>query len=156
MNLRESLIDLMNRTHRAVFDLSQGRVLGRAAGMPVVRLTTIGRRSGEPRHTMLTAPVHDDDRVVIVASFGGADHHPAWYLNLQANPKVTVTMAGRTRELVARTAGPDERAALWEQIVASYGGYAGYEQRTTRPIPVVILEPADPAVTDAHQPPADT
>ena len=142
MSLRESLIDMMNRTHRMVFDATQGRVLGRAAGMPVVRLTTTGRRSGQPRHTMLTAPVHDDDRVVLVASFGGADHHPAWYLNLRANPMVTVTMSGHTRELVARTASPDERAELWPRIVARYQGYDGYRERTDREIPVVILEPA--------------
>jgi deazaflavin-dependent oxidoreductase (nitroreductase family) len=142
MGLRETMIDVMNRTHRTIFDVSGGRVLNGAFGMPVVRLTTTGRRSGEPRHTMLTAPVRDGDRIVLVASFGGADRHPAWYLNLQANPEVTALMKGRTRTMVARTATPEERAELWPRIVRAYKGYDDYTKRTSREIPVVILEPA--------------
>jgi deazaflavin-dependent oxidoreductase (nitroreductase family) len=142
MGRRESLIDVMNRTHRTLFDVSNGRLLNGAFGMPVVRLTTTGRRSGEPRHTMLTAPVRDDERIVLVASFGGADRHPAWYLNLQANPRVTALMKGRSREMVARTASPEERAELWPRILQSYKGYEDYTKRTDREIPVVILEPA--------------
>jgi deazaflavin-dependent oxidoreductase (nitroreductase family) len=141
MGLRESAIDLINRVHRVLFNTSNGRIGSGLLGMPVVSLTTTGRRSGEPRQTMLTAPVHSDDRVVLVASFGGSDHHPAWYLNLQANPKVTVTMSGRTREMVARTASPAERDELWPQIVEAHKGYDSYRQRThKREIPVVILE----------------
>jgi deazaflavin-dependent oxidoreductase (nitroreductase family) len=98
---------IMTTVHQAIFDVSKGRVLGTTFGMPVVKLTTKGRRSGKPRTTMLTAPVHHDDRVVLVASKGGYDKHPLWYLNLQADPKVTVTMLGRTRSMVARTASAD-------------------------------------------------
>jgi deazaflavin-dependent oxidoreductase (nitroreductase family) len=141
MGVRESVIDLINRTHRALFDASKGRIGGgRLLGMPVVQLTTTGRKSGEARRTMLTSPFQDDERIVLVASFGGAAHHPAWYLNLRADPNVTVTMQGRTREMVARTASPAERDELWPQILKTYKGYDSYRERTEREIPVVILE----------------
>jgi deazaflavin-dependent oxidoreductase (nitroreductase family) len=110
--------------------------------MPVVKLETTGRKTGQRRTTMLTAPVWDDGKVVLVASKGGYDKHPVWYLNLQAQPQVTITMLGRTRDMVARTASADEKAELWPQIVSAYKGYAGYQKRTDRDIPVVILEPA--------------
>jgi len=79
---------------------------------------------------------------VVVASYGGDDRHPQWYLNLRAEPNVTVTMNGRPRRMVARTASAGEKAELWPRIVASYRGYGGYQERTDRDIPVVILEPA--------------
>jgi deazaflavin-dependent oxidoreductase (nitroreductase family) len=84
--------------------------------------------------------MHDDDRVVLVASYGGDDRHPAWYHNLVANPDVDVMIDGATRSMRARVASPDEKAELWPQIVATYKGYGGYQQRTDRDIPVVILE----------------
>jgi deazaflavin-dependent oxidoreductase (nitroreductase family) len=127
--------------HRTVFDLSKGLVGGRIAGMEVVKLTTIGRRSGKRRDTMLTAPIVDDSRVVLVASKGGAPRHPAWYVNLRANPAVEVTRRGRRRAMVARTATAAEKAELWPRIVDAYGGYGAYQRRTDRDIPVVILEP---------------
>ena len=128
--------------HQALFDLSKGRVAGKMGGMPVVKLTTTGAKSGKTRHTMLTSPLHDDKRVILIASYGGADHHPAWYVNLRAHPDVTVTMEGRTRPMHARTASTAEKADLWPQIVAKYKGYGGYQKKTDRDIPVVILEPA--------------
>jgi deazaflavin-dependent oxidoreductase (nitroreductase family) len=80
--------------------------------------------------------------VLLVASFGGDDRHPAWYLNLRANPKVRVTMAGSTRSMVARTATEEERVELWPQITSTFAGYARYQERTDRKIPVIILEPS--------------
>lgn len=109
--------------------------------MPVVALTTVGRRSGQQRVTMLTTPVHDEDRVVLVASKGGADAHPSWYVNLREHPQVTLRLAGRTRSMLARTANAAEKAELWPAIVAAYRGYAAYQEKTSRDIPVVILEP---------------
>jgi deazaflavin-dependent oxidoreductase (nitroreductase family) len=76
-----------------------------------------------------------------VASFGGDDRHPAWYLNLRANPEVRVTIAGSTRTMIARIATEEERAELWPQIISVFEGYARYQKRTERPIPVVVLEP---------------
>lgn len=109
--------------------------------MQVVDLATVGRRSGKVHRTMLAAPIVEPDRLVLVASFGGDHRHPAWYLNLRANPRVQVTTAGRTRTMVARTASPEERAALWPVVTAINPRYQQYQERTDRLIPVVILEP---------------
>jgi deazaflavin-dependent oxidoreductase (nitroreductase family) len=140
MTWQQSLADLglktMNRTHHAILRLSGGRVLQSAFGMPAVELHTVGRKSGLARSTMLTAPV-----VVLVASKGGDDRNPDWYSNLQANPQIEVTVAGKRRPMTARTASAEEKAELWPKIVAAYRGYGGYQGRTKRDIPVVICEP---------------
>jgi deazaflavin-dependent oxidoreductase (nitroreductase family) len=141
VDLKRTVQRAATGAHRQVFDLTKGRLAGRAFGMPVVKLTTTGRKSGQPRDTMLTSPVHDERRVVLVASDGGAAHHPLWYLNLRGDPQVTVTMSGRVRPMVARTATAEEKAELWPQVVAAYPGYAGYQTKTKRNIPLVILEP---------------
>jgi deazaflavin-dependent oxidoreductase (nitroreductase family) len=80
--------------HRAMFNLSKGHLFGRAFGMPIIELVTFGRSSGKERSTMLSAPIVDGERLVLVASFGGDDRHPAWYLNLRSDPEVRVTIAG--------------------------------------------------------------
>ena len=111
-------------------------------GMPVIDLTTTGRKSGQPRTSILTVPVAEDGRLVLVASRGGDDRHPAWYLNLRDNPEVTVTDRAGARPMRARVASAEEKAELWPRITGSYKGYARYQERTDRDIPVVILEPA--------------
>jgi len=144
-SLQHSLADIglktMNQAHRAILRASAGRVLGSAFGMPVVELRTVGRRSGLPRTTMLTSPVTDGDRVVLVASKGGDDRDPDWYRNLLAHPEVELTIAGQHRLMRARAASADEKAELWPRVVAAYSGYAGYQRRTRRDIPLVICEP---------------
>ena len=146
MSLRESSADLglkaMNAGHRAILRLSGGRALTSPFGMPAVELHVIGRKSGLRRTTMLTAPIIDDQRVVIVASKGGDDRDPEWFRNLVANPDVelTVVKTGATRLCRARVASVQEKAEMWPTIVAAYKGYAGYQKRTTRDIPVVICE----------------
>ena len=90
---------------------------------------------------MLTTPIHDESRVVLVASKGGDDRDPQWYRNLVANPDVQITMDGETRAMRARTASPEEKAALWPDIVAAYKGYDSYQKKAGRDIPVVICEP---------------
>lgn len=134
-------LKLMNRTHRAVLALSGGRILGSAFGMPAVELHTVGRVSGRARTTMLTAPVVDGDRVVLVASKGGDDRDPDWYRNLLAHPDIELTMAGRRSPMAARPATAEEKADLWPRVVTAYRGYAGYQQRTDRDIPLVICTP---------------
>ncbi|MBW3662093.1 MAG: nitroreductase family deazaflavin-dependent oxidoreductase [Actinobacteria bacterium] len=130
--------------HEAVFKVSGGRLLGRLGGMPVVELTTTGRRSGEPRRTLLTSPVQlEDGSVVLVASNGGSDSHPAWYLNLRENPEVDLVVRGVRGPAMARTVTQDEKAALWPRITDAYRGYAGYQRSTDRDIPVVICEARD-------------
>jgi deazaflavin-dependent oxidoreductase (nitroreductase family) len=127
--------------HERIFSASGGRLLGRISGMPVVRLTTTGRKSGKPRTTMLASPVQNGDHVVLVASYGGDDRHPSWFVNLRENPEVEVTMQGRTRNMRARVATAEEKAELWPQVTKAYRGYASYQRRTQRDIPLVILEP---------------
>lgn len=133
----------MNGAHRLLLAVTRGRVGYDALGMPVLELTTVGRRSGEARSVMLTAPLEVDGHPVIVASRGGDDRHPAWFLNLRAHPEVQVSMKGGPRTpMHARIVGPDERAQLWPRIAGKYPNYAGYQRRTTREIPLVVLEPA--------------
>jgi len=138
---KDALYKVGTGIHRALFNASKGRIFGKAFGMPVAELVTTGRRSGKERSTMLAAPIVEADRVVLVASFGGDDRHPAWYLNLRANPEVRVTVAGSTRAMIARTATEEERDELWPRITSVFEGYARYQGRTERPIPVVVLEP---------------
>jgi len=143
MYLKDVLFGVSTGVHRALFTVSKGRIFGRVLGMPVVKLDTIGRRSGQVRSAMLTVPIVDGERLVLVGSFGGDDRHPAWYQNLRANPKVRATIAGSTRAMVARTASDAEKVRLWSQITEAAPVYAQYQQKTERPIPVVILEPSD-------------
>jgi deazaflavin-dependent oxidoreductase (nitroreductase family) len=111
--------------------------------MPSLELTTIGRKSGETRSVMLTAPIVDGDTIVVVASRGGDPTHPAWFLNLRDNPAVEVSLQqGPRRPMKASIASADERAALWPRVVAAYRGYASYQRKTTREIPLVLLTPA--------------
>jgi len=126
-----------------MFRVSGGRVLGRAGSMPVAILSTTGRRSGKTRHTMVTVPVCDGDRVVLVASYGGHSHNPHWFQNLLVQPDVGLTLAGNAeRPMRARVADRKERAELWPRVVSAYAGYERYQQRTDRLIPLVVLEPA--------------
>jgi deazaflavin-dependent oxidoreductase (nitroreductase family) len=93
---------------------------------------------------MLASPVQEGDVLVIVASRGGDDHHPAWFLNLVDHPDVEVTFGGRPkRPMRARVATPSEREALWPRVTAAYRGYGSYQRKTRRQIPLVLLEPAE-------------
>ena len=139
---RAWLFRAVTALHRAVFRLSRGRLLGRAGGMPVVILTTIGHRSGRTRRTMLTAPVVDGERIVLVASYGGHSHNPHWFQNLLIRPDVGLTTGGKPeRRMRARVADRAERAELWPRVVSAYPGYERYQQKTDRLIPLVVLEP---------------
>lgn len=118
-----------------------GGILGRRlAGNDMLLLTTLGRRSGHP-HTVPLLFLRDSGRLVIIASYGGRDRHPDWYLNLVAAPVVEVRIATRAEPRVARPATAEERETWWPQIVEAYGDYALYQSRTGRVIPVVFLEP---------------
>jgi len=110
--------------------------------MPVLELTTTGRKSGEPRTVMLTSPIQEGETIVVVASRGGDDQHPAWFLNLRDHPDVEVAYAGKPKQpMRARVANAQERAALWPQVTSRYKGYANYQTKTDREIPLVLLEP---------------
>ena len=142
MNLRDLLIKSVTDIHKAALRLSGGKLLNRGSGMPALMLTTRRRKSGQPRTTMLTSPLQDGDNIMIVASKGGDDRNPDWFLNLRDDPHVEVTMDGRSRPMTARVADPAEKAQLWPRIVADHANYAGYQTKTDRDIPVVVLEPS--------------
>lgn len=136
------VLKAMNTAHRALLKVTGGRVGHDAMGMPVLELTTVGRKSGRPRSVMLTAPLHEGGHPVIVASRGGDDTHPAWFLNLRDESKVEVSVKGGPRTpMTARIVTPEERARMWPQIAERYPNYAGYQRRTEREIPLVVLEP---------------
>jgi deazaflavin-dependent oxidoreductase (nitroreductase family) len=140
MELRNLPFILVGGLHRAIYRVSGGRILGGVVGMKVIELQTVGAKSGKTRSAMLTVPVTFEGQDVIVASKGGDDRHPAWFHNLVANPEVKVTVKGKTTTKTARVATPTERADLWPKVKTSYKGYAGYEKRTEREIPLVILQ----------------
>ena len=140
-SLKDAAGRVTNVLHRTILQVSGGRIGGTGFGMPVVMLHHTGRKSGQRRTTMLTTPVHDDNRVVIVASWGGDDRHPQWYLNVKANPDVELTLNGERRKMKAHVASAEEKADLWPQVTTKYKGYAQYQTRTEREIPLVILEP---------------
>jgi deazaflavin-dependent oxidoreductase (nitroreductase family) len=132
----------MNLGHRIILKASFGKIGWSAGSMPVLELTTLGRKSGQPRAVMLTSPIQQGDDLVIVASRGGDDHHPAWFLNLRDHPDVQVALGGAPkRPYRARVATDEERAELWPTIEATYRGYAGYQRKTDREIPLAILTP---------------
>jgi deazaflavin-dependent oxidoreductase (nitroreductase family) len=135
----------MNLLHRVITTVSFGRLGWSALGMPVLELTTTGRKSGQPRTVFLTSPLEVDGNPLVVASRGGDDQHPAWYLNLRDDPDVRVAVRGTAPQpMVARIAEGEERARLWDQLTRAHDNYAGYQRKTDRTIPVVVLErPAD-------------
>jgi deazaflavin-dependent oxidoreductase (nitroreductase family) len=110
--------------------------------MPVLELTTTGRKSGQPRSVLLTSPHQEGETLVVVASRGGDDAHPAWFLNLRDHPDVEVSFkGGPKRPMRARIADANERARLWPKITAEFKNYAQYQTKTEREIPLVFLEP---------------
>ncbi|TWS18345.1 nitroreductase family deazaflavin-dependent oxidoreductase [Tsukamurella asaccharolytica] len=127
--------------HRALLAITGGRFPKRVLGMQTLELHTIGRTSGQRRSTMLTAPIYEPDRVVVVASKGGHSDNPDWYKNLAANPDVEITVDEVTSTWTATAASADEKSQLWPRITKAYSGYEGYQKRTDRDIPVVVLTP---------------
>lgn len=123
-----------------LYRLSGGRLMGKMGAAPILLLTTTGRKSGRSR-TVPLLYVKEDKSFVIVASFAGAPKHPAWYLNVEANPKVELQVGSQRLTGVARRAGAEEKARLWPRLIAIYPQYEDYQKRTARDIPVVIVSP---------------
>ena len=107
----------------------------------MLELTTVGRKSGEKRTVFLTSPLEEDGSLLIVASKGGEQNHPAWFHNLRATPEVEVKLEGSSRQMTARIVSEEERSKLWPSVTAAYKGYAGYQKKTDRQIPLVWLDP---------------
>lgn len=132
----------MNAVHRILLKISGERMGWNLSNMPVLELTTTGRKSGQPRSVMLTSPLQEGATFVVVASRGGDDKPPAWLLNLSEHPDVEVALRGKAKQpWRARVATPDERSRLWPRVTAEHQNYAGYQRKTTREIPLVLLEP---------------
>jgi F420H(2)-dependent quinone reductase len=128
------------RLHEALYRWTGGRLGGRMGPLPTLLLTTTGRKSGQPR-TIPLIYFPAGDRLVVVASNGGQDQSPAWYLNLRAHSAATVQIGREQRVMHGVVASPALRARLWPQVVACNPAYAGYERKTAREIPLVILSP---------------
>jgi len=125
--------------HTSIYRATKGKVGGKFGAAEILLLTTTGRKSGQPR----TAPLNhynDGGRIVLIASNNGSDRNPAWYLNIRDNPTVTIQRGGEIVTRTARVATPEEKAELWPKIVAWYKGYAKYQAKTSRDIPLVIVE----------------
>ncbi|CAN5712419.1 nitroreductase/quinone reductase family protein [soil metagenome] len=138
----DTALKAMNLAHRVLQKASFGRIGWSAMNMPVLELTTTGRKSGLPRPVMLTSPLKDGDAIVVVASRGGDDTNPAWFLNLVDDPQVQVSLGGKAAvPMHARVADATERARLWPLVIADHKNYAGYQTKTEREIPLVLLEP---------------
>jgi deazaflavin-dependent oxidoreductase (nitroreductase family) len=121
------------------FRANGGKVGGMFEGAPMLLLTTVGAKSGQPRVAPLVYTT-DGDRMVIIASKGGAPTHPDWFHNLRANPDVTLEVGTETFPARASIPEGDERQRLWDQMVAQMPGFADYQRGTSREIPVVVLE----------------
>jgi F420H(2)-dependent quinone reductase len=135
-------VQWMTGMNNVAYRLSAGRVAGHLRwGAAICLLTTTGRRSGR-RRTVPLAYVLDGDDLVVAASRGGMRSHPAWYLNLLAEPNATVQLGSSTRRVQARDATEAERRRLWPRLTAVYPYFAAYQERTSRRIPVVILSRA--------------
>ena len=127
--------------HTVAYRATGGRIGHRFPGGPsTLLLDHVGAKSGVKRTSPLLY-VRDGNNVVVVASKGGYPKHPGWFHNLQAHPDTTIQVGSERRPVHARVAQPDERARLWRKAVASYGGYAGYQERAPREIPLIVLEP---------------
>lgn len=127
--------------HIKEYDESSGEQGHMWRGVPTLLLTVTGRRTGTLRRTALIYG-EDEGNYVVVASKGGADDHPVWYLNLQAEPDVEVQVGPDTFRATARTADADEKARLWPRMAQIWPDYDEYRQKTERDIPVVVLQPA--------------
>lgn len=128
------------RLHRWFYRVTRGRIVPRLSGLPFMLLTTIGRKSGLERSVPLMY-LEDGGRYVVVASNVGSDNHPAWYLNLQSNPRATVEIRGVQQPVVMEEASEEERERLYPQFAEKYASYGHYLEMTKRHIPVVMLRP---------------
>jgi F420H(2)-dependent quinone reductase len=139
---RTKFIEMIWRLHRFAYRVSGGRLGAAFTGMPVLLLTTTGRRSGKPRSVTLTY-FKDGDRLVVVGSNAGEDRHPAWWLNLREQPEATVQIGGTISQVRAMEAVGAERVRLWAELTRRDPAYDEYRLRTDRRIPVVVLQPVE-------------
>ena len=140
-SLKRRGIKAMGTIHRGVYRATGGRIGGKVWGLRILLLTTTGRKTGRARTTPLCF-YPDGASLVVVASNGGLEWFPSWWLNLVEHPQATVRVGSGVREVVARPASPEEHTRLWKEITTIAPGYLEYEKRAPREIPLGILEPA--------------
>jgi deazaflavin-dependent oxidoreductase (nitroreductase family) len=136
----EFLFKIFMRVQIVVFRLTNGRAMSAMRGMPVLLLTTVGRKTGKRRTTPLMY-MRDGESYVLTASNNGKDKHPAWFHNLQASPQVQIEVPGSRLDVSASVATQIERDRLWPQLVSKAPFFDEYRKGTTRPIPMVLLRP---------------
>jgi F420H(2)-dependent quinone reductase len=134
------MLKLFTGMHAFFYRLTGGRAGSTTAGMKVLLLTTLGRKSGKSRTTPLTF-FEQEGGFLIVASNAGKSHHPAWYLNLKSNPQVVVQIKDKNIPCTAEIVSSGQRESLWKGVVSASPAYSGYEKNTTREIPLVLLHP---------------
>jgi deazaflavin-dependent oxidoreductase (nitroreductase family) len=138
--LQSSVWHRFTQAHVRAYRLSGGRLGGKFRGAPVLLLNHVGRKSGQSRTSPLLY-LRDGEDFVVVASSGGAAKHPVWWLNLREQPSTTVEVGSEKYAVRVRQANAEEKARLWPKLVEMYSPYADYQKRTSREIPVAILEP---------------
>jgi F420H(2)-dependent quinone reductase len=138
--MNQALFNVMSAMHTALYRATGGKRGGTMMKVPILLLTTRGRKSGKERTTPLMF-TRDGDNLVLIASMGGAPRNPGWYHNLQGQ-EAEVQIGREHRRVRARDAEAEERERLWAEMVSLYPSYADYQEKTTRRIPVVVLEPA--------------
>ena len=142
-DLRSGQVGLEAGERRAgVYRATGGKLFGRMGKSPILLLNTVGRKTGRKRTSPLLY-VMDGEDFVIIASKGGAAAHPAWYLNLRANPVATVEIGDREVQVEAEVADPEEKTRLWQKMVEMYPAYDDYQRKTGREIPLLILHPVE-------------
>lgn len=137
--MRDATARRLSRIHAFLYRTTRGRIGRRLVANDILLLTTRGRTSGKP-HIVPLLYLRDAETLVVVASWGGRDYQPDWYLNLTAQPVAELNINGEKRHVIARTAAPEERAIWWARLEEAYPGYRAYQERTRRKIPVVLLE----------------
>lgn len=136
----KTMMRMNSGTHEFWYRASGGLIGGNMFGRPILLLTTTGRKSGRRRTTPLVY-MPDGENMVIIASNGGSDQHPEWWLNLRSEPKAEVQVGREVKDVVAEKAEGKERDRLWREVVEMYRGYDEYQRSTDREIPVVVLRP---------------
>src|ERR671921_2458163 len=128
--------------HAGLYRATGGKLFGRMGKSPILLLNTVGRKSGKKRTSPLLY-IMDGESFVVIASKGGAATHPAWYLNLRANPEATVEIGDREVQVRAEVADPEDKARLWQKMVEMYPTYDDYQRKTEREIPLLVLRPVE-------------
>ena len=125
-----------------LYNVSGGRIGGKMGKVPVLLLTTTGRKTGKQR-TLPLVYIMDGSAYVITASAGGADKHPGWFFNIRSNPQATIQVKDKHIPVTAEIAGPEKKPELWARLVEGAPSFAGYQKRASREIPMVILHPVE-------------